>query len=71
MRSFFLFELSRRLTHLIDTSPSSNGDLRSQGIEAVKTSVHFTVEHLWEVKGISIPEDHKLQAIQHVTNRTI
>lgn len=68
MREFLLFELARRLTHWVDTAPSSNDDLRSQAIEAVKTSIHGSVDNLLE--GIEIPEEQKRQAIEHVTNTT-
>ena len=70
MKEFILFELSRRLTHLVDTAPSSNNDLRSQAVEAVKTSIDASVNNLLEVNGIEIPEDPKRQAIEHVTNTT-
>lgn len=46
MKEFILFELSRRLTHLVDTAPSSNNDLRSQAVEAVKTSIDASVNNL-------------------------
>jgi hypothetical protein len=62
----FCFELSRKLGALIDTNSHSNDHLRNEATQAVKDCIDLYVDNLIEMKGHTIPNEIKHQALDQV-----